>query len=298
MDDLTERIIGILRQDGRTAFTRIAASLGVSREVVADRVRSLTDSGRLRIVAGIHPGAVGLPVSAHLSIWVSGPAQPVIDRLLEFDSMSFVSEVTGAFQISTETWLTDTAALREQVIGIRSIPGVVDVQVLMFDRILSSFFGGATPNVENLSLDRTDLQILDELQRDGRVPLGELAGRVKLSPSGCRLRMLKLIDSGVMKIGAIDQHTGSSEDLLLGFGIKVLDDERVISEVLNSGVAVEFLAQTLGRYDLKATIAFSSVDRFHGVMQRLRDDGLIVMSETWLHTRIVREQYQRALLTD
>lgn len=295
MDDLTERIIGLLRQDGRMAYTRVAATLGVSREIVTDRVRALTDSGRLRIVAGIHPGAVGLPVSAHLSIWVTGPTQPVIDRLVEFDSMSFISEVTGAFQISTETWLTDTAALREQVITIRAIPGVVDVQVLMFDRILSSFFGGTTPDPAAISLDRTDLRILEALQQDGRVPLGDLAGRVQLSPSGTRLRMLKLIDSGVMKIGAIDQHTGSSEDLLLGFGIKVLDDARVIDAILDSGVAVEFLAQALGRYDLKATIAFSSVDRFHGVMQRLRDEGLIAMSETWLHTRIVREQYERSL---
>ncbi|GAA2180650.1 hypothetical protein GCM10009847_19350 [Leucobacter tardus] len=295
MDDLTERIIGMLRHDGRMAYTRVAATLGVSREIVTDRVRALMESGRLRIVAGVHPGAVGLPVSAHLSIWVSGPTQSVIDRLVEFDSMSFISEVTGAFQISTETWLTDTGALREQVIAIRSIPGVVDVQVLMFDRILSSFFGGTTPDPGAIALDRTDLQILEALQQDGRVPLGELASRVQLSPSGTRLRMLKLIDSGVMKIGAIDQHTGSSEDLLLGFGIKVLDDARVIAAILNSGVAVEFLAQTLGRYDLKATIAFSSVDRFHGVMQRLRDEGLIAMSETWLHTRIVLEQYERSL---
>lgn len=295
MDDLTERIIAILRQDGRTAFTKIAATLGVSREIVADRVRTVTESGRLRIVAGVHPHAVGLPVSAHLSIWVSGSTEPVIDRLLEFESMCFISETTGSFQISAETWLPDSAALRDQVISIRAIPGVVDVQVLLFDRILSSFFGGTTPSVDALSLDGIDLRILEALQRDGRTPLGELAAQVRLSPSGCRIRVLKLIESGVMKIGAIDQHTGSSEDLLLGFGIKVLDDERATAEILDSGVGVEFLAQTLGRFDLKATIAFSSVDRFHRLMLRLRDNGSIATSETWLHARIVRERYERDL---
>lgn len=295
MDDLTERIIAMLRQDGRIAFTKIGATLGVSREVVADRVRALTESGRLRIVAGVHPQAVGLPVSAHIAVWVNGATQPVLDRLLEFDSLCFISETTGSFQISAETWLPDTAALRAQVIAIRAIPGVSDVQVLMFDRILSSFFGSATPSVDARSLDRIDLQLLELLQHDGRMPLGELSERVRLSPSGCRIRMLKLIESGVMKIGAIDQHTGKTEDLLLGFGIKVLDDARAVEEIQRSGVGMEFLAQTLGRYDLKATIGFSSVDRFHSLMQRLRERGLVANSETWLHSRIVREQYEREL---
>ncbi len=295
MEDLNEQIIAILRQNGRTAFTQIAASVGASREVVTARVRALTESGRLRIVAGVHPLAVGLPVSAQLSVWVAGPARPVIERLEEFDSLSFISETTGEFQISAETWLRSSTELRDQVISIRAIPGVVDVQVLVFDRILCSFFGGTTPDLDSLALDRIDLQLLDALQKDGRAPLGELAARVQLSASGCRLRVLKLIESGVMKVGAIDQHTGSSENLLLGFGIKVLDDARATAEILNSGVGVEFLAQTLGRYDLKATISFSSVNRFHGLMQRLREDGAIATSETWLHTRIVRERYQQEL---
>ena len=296
MADLNERIISILRQNGRTAFTQIAATVGVSREVVTDRVRTLTDSGRLRIVAGIHPLAVGLSMSAHLSVWVAGPTRPVIERLEEFDSLTFISETTGAFQISAETWLRDSTELREQVISIRTIPGVVDVQVLIFDRILCSFFGGTTPDTNTLALDRIDLQLLDVLQKDGRAPLSELASRVRLSPSGCRLRVLKLTESGVMKIGAIDQHTGSSENLLFGFGIKVLDDVRATTEILNSGMGVEFLAQTLGRYDLKATISFSAVDRFHRLIQRLREDGAIATSETWLHTRIVRERYERELI--
>ncbi|GAB2560298.1 Lrp/AsnC family transcriptional regulator [Leucobacter ruminantium] len=295
MDDLTERIVALLRHDGRMAFTKIAAQLGVGREAVADRVRTLTESGRLRIVAGVHPHAVGLPVSAHLSIWVSGPIEPVVGELLRFDSMCFISETTGSFQISAETWLEDTAALRAQVIAIRAIPGVVDVQVAIFDSILDSFFGGEPPSIDARSLDRIDRQILDALQRDGRIPLGELADRVRLSPSGCRLRVLKLIDSGVMKIGAIDQHTGSSEDLLLGFGIKVLDDEETTSRIRESGVGLEFLARTTGRFDLKATIAFSSVDPFRTLMQQLREERLIASSETWLHTRIVRERYERDL---
>jgi Lrp/AsnC family leucine-responsive transcriptional regulator len=47
-------------------------------------------------------------------------------------------------------------------------------------------------------LDRTDLRILRELQKDGRLAIVELAGRVSLSPTACQRRVKKLEDSGVI----------------------------------------------------------------------------------------------------
>ena len=48
-------------------------------------------------------------------------------------------------------------------------------------------------------LDRTDLRILRELQRDGRMPVVELAEKVSLSPTACQRRLRKLEDSGVIE---------------------------------------------------------------------------------------------------
>lgn len=48
-------------------------------------------------------------------------------------------------------------------------------------------------------LDRTDLRILRELQRDGRLAIVELAERVSLSPTACQRRVRKLEDSGVIE---------------------------------------------------------------------------------------------------
>ncbi|TJY64706.1 Lrp/AsnC family transcriptional regulator [Sinimarinibacterium sp. CAU 1509] len=48
-------------------------------------------------------------------------------------------------------------------------------------------------------LDRTDLRILNTLQREGRLPVVELAERVSLSPTACQRRVRKLEDSGVIR---------------------------------------------------------------------------------------------------
>ncbi|WP_332673021.1 Lrp/AsnC family transcriptional regulator [Aromatoleum sp.] len=49
------------------------------------------------------------------------------------------------------------------------------------------------------SIDRVDLQILDLLQRDGRLSNAELAQRVSLSPSPCLRRVRGLEEAGVIR---------------------------------------------------------------------------------------------------
>ncbi|MCK0507162.1 Lrp/AsnC family transcriptional regulator [Aromatoleum anaerobium] len=51
----------------------------------------------------------------------------------------------------------------------------------------------------NESIDRTDLRILELLQRDGRLSNADLAQQVALSPSPCLRRVRQLEQSGVIR---------------------------------------------------------------------------------------------------
>lgn len=51
----------------------------------------------------------------------------------------------------------------------------------------------------NVALDRIDLRILAELQREARISNAELAERVALSPSACLRRVQRLEQSGVIQ---------------------------------------------------------------------------------------------------
>jgi DNA-binding Lrp family transcriptional regulator len=50
----------------------------------------------------------------------------------------------------------------------------------------------------DVQLDATDRNILNELQKDGRLPNQELAQRVHLSPSACLRRVKRLEESGII----------------------------------------------------------------------------------------------------
>lgn len=58
-----------------------------------------------------------------------------------------------------------------------------------------------TPDTDemNVSLDSYDRRILDELARDGRVNVAELARRIGLSKSPVQARLKKLEDSGIIR---------------------------------------------------------------------------------------------------
>ena len=50
-----------------------------------------------------------------------------------------------------------------------------------------------------VSLDRSDRRILDELQRDGALSAADLAARLGLSTTTCWRRIQQLQESGVIK---------------------------------------------------------------------------------------------------
>ena len=69
---------------------------------------------------------------------------------------------------------------------------------------------------QQIVLDKTDLRILDELQRDGALSNVELARRVKLSPSPCLARVKALESNGV-----IERYVALANASALGLGLSV-----------------------------------------------------------------------------
>ncbi|MCP3425029.1 AsnC family transcriptional regulator [Rothia sp. AR01] len=201
MTDFDEDLLRALQVDGRAQFSALAAELGVHRSLVAQRVHELLGSGELRVLAAVHPRVLGFPVQAHLALRLAGPTGPVFERLRELDAVVYLSEVTGASQAVVEAWASSQGELARTVHAIRGIPGVVEVQLTLYDRVLRTLLLGEEPTAPEASLDDFDVALMTQLQRDGRLTFGELARRTGHSPSACRSRVLRLLEARVMRIG-------------------------------------------------------------------------------------------------
>src|SRR5690554_7438977 len=64
LNQADQRIVDLLRQDGRRPFRDIARELGVSESMVRKRVNRLSESGWMRILAVTDPLQLGVPFLA------------------------------------------------------------------------------------------------------------------------------------------------------------------------------------------------------------------------------------------
>src|SRR6266508_4544135 len=72
IDEIDQRIIEALQQDGRRPFTKIAADLGISEASVRQRVSNLINNQVMQIVAVTNPIKLGFSLASMIGIRVSG----------------------------------------------------------------------------------------------------------------------------------------------------------------------------------------------------------------------------------
>lgn len=92
---LDAAIIRALQLDGRTSVVDLSRSLGVSRHIVAERLRLLTDRDGLRVVAALDPGVAGHHVFTHSMVRVSGAVAPIAQEVASLPNAVFVSIASG-----------------------------------------------------------------------------------------------------------------------------------------------------------------------------------------------------------
>lgn len=298
MDEFDEDLIRALQLDGRAQFSALADRLGVHRTVVAQRVNELLAAGEIRILAAVHPRVVGLPIQANLQLRISGPTSPVFERISEFTNVVFLSEISGQSQAVVEVWAADRDDVARSVRAIQAIEGVVEMQFSLYDRVLRRLRLGEDPEMTDLVFDDFDIALIAELQIDGRLTFGELARRTGRSASACRARVLRLLDSGVMRIGAVRSRRSATSSVLSGVGVVLRGDSEGAAsaeELLLEIPTIEFAARTLGRYGLIATIAARSLADYTEIVRRIRAHPSVHLVETWVHAFVWLERYEWSL---
>ena len=291
-DALDEALIRELRADGRTSIRDLAATLGVTRDVVSQRLRILADRDGLRIVAALDPGFAGHHVLTHSMVEVEGPARSVAEAIAALPAAVLVSMTSGPLPIVFESRHADTTELHAMLDRVREIPGVRRVRVTTYEQIITGFF--VAEERGEIVLDPLDAALITELQRDGRMSYSALAGTVHLSASSVRARVKRLIDAGAIRISTITSGKLTRTRLAIGLGITARGDSAAIARALKAAPAVDFAARAHGAFDFVGTIIGASAAQLLETIEELRAVPEVGTVESWTHYDIVKESYERA----
>jgi DNA-binding Lrp family transcriptional regulator len=125
-------------------------------------------------------------------------------------------------------------------------------------------------------LDRIDLKILAELQKNGRITNVDLADAVGLSPSPCLTRVKRLESSGYITGYGAQLHLRKLGDVLLIFTEVTLSDHRT-DDFSRFEAAIRNVPEVIechlvsGGYDYLLKFITSGVNHYQQVIEALLD---------------------------
>ncbi|MDV9189502.1 Lrp/AsnC family transcriptional regulator [Streptomyces sp. SR27] len=127
MEELDRQIVELLVKDGRMSYTDLGKATGLSTSAVHQRVRRLEQRGVIRgYAAVVDPEAVGLPLTAFISVKPFDPSSPddTPDRLADIPEIEACHSVAGDENYILKVRVATPLELEHLLSRIRSQAGV------------------------------------------------------------------------------------------------------------------------------------------------------------------------------
>jgi Lrp/AsnC family transcriptional regulator for asnA, asnC and gidA len=147
---------------------------------------------------------------------------------------------------------------------------------------------GNTPH----HLDDVSKGIIEQLQKDGRMPYATIGKAVGLSEAAVRQRVQRLLDSAVMQIVAV------TDPLQLGFarqamiGIRAEGDVEPIADSLASMPEIDYVIVTAGSFDIIVEVVCESDDHLLELLtKRIRAISGVRSTESFVYLKLHKQTY-------
>ncbi|MGQ0826036.1 MAG: Lrp/AsnC family transcriptional regulator [Actinomycetota bacterium] len=145
LDDADKAIVELLQNDGRMAYTRIAAIVGLSEAAVRQRVQRLIEGNVVQIVAVTDPLRLGFRRQAMIGVKTEGDIEAVANALAAIPEVDYVVFVSGSYDLLFEIVCEDDEHLLAILNGkIRSIPGVRTTDTYTYLRLHKQTYAWGT----------------------------------------------------------------------------------------------------------------------------------------------------------
>jgi len=274
LDNLDLRILREMEVDGRQSISALAKKLGISRAYAGKRLQSLLDRDVTRIVTFTDPRVLGLRTMAIVGIQVSlADLHAAADRLRALPSVHLVMITAGPHNIIVEAMFADPKELSGLLArDFGSIPGIKSTETTMvlewrkmsFSYLASSGLVASEPRqseapasdgsvapISDTSVDELDLQLLNELEADGRQPVSDLAKKLGTSRAYMSSRLQRILDQRIARIVAHASPLALGYRIFAMIGIKVLpSDINAIADKLRYLSNVNGVVIVAGRHDI------------------------------------------------
>ena len=132
LDAVDQALIEALQQNGREAFRRIAADVGVSEATIRARYQRLCQDNILQVTGVTNPLGLGFDAQAMVGIRTSGSPEPVAEAIAQWDEADYVVITAGQFDVLVELTCADRRQLLDLTNRIRGLDGVASTETFLY----------------------------------------------------------------------------------------------------------------------------------------------------------------------
>ena len=132
VDAVDRAIIEALQKNGREAFRRIAAEIGVSEATIRARYARLCEDNILQVTGITNPLGLGFDAQAMVGVRTAGAPEPVADEIAKWDEADYVVVTAGQFDLLVELVCEDRRNLLDLTNRIRALEGVVSTESFLY----------------------------------------------------------------------------------------------------------------------------------------------------------------------
>jgi Lrp/AsnC family transcriptional regulator for asnA, asnC and gidA len=145
----------------------------------------------------------------------------------------------------------------------------------------------AGPNV-----DEIDRAIIEQLQRDGRLPYTKLGAAVGLSEAAVRQRVQRLVDGGVMQVVAVTDPLSLGLRRMALIGVRCEGDTSEVAEGIGALDEVDYVVVTAGSFDILVEVVVGDDGSFLDLVNRIRRLPGVRSTESFVYLRIAKQTYE------
>ena len=132
VDETDRAIIEQLQTDGRIAYTKLGAAIGLSEAAARQRVQRLMDGGVIQIVAVTNPLLLGYRRMAMIGVRTEGPTEGIAAALEAFPDIEYLVITAGSFDMMCEVVVPDDTTLLNLTNRIRAVDGVTNTETFIY----------------------------------------------------------------------------------------------------------------------------------------------------------------------
>jgi Lrp/AsnC family transcriptional regulator for asnA, asnC and gidA len=140
-------------------------------------------------------------------------------------------------------------------------------------------------------IDHIDRSIIEQLQRDGRVPYTRLGAAVGLSEAAVRQRVQRLTDAGVMQVVAVTNPLSHGKRRMAMIGVRTEGPTDHIAGTLQAMSDIDYLVITAGTFDLMCEVVVQDDLQLLDLTNRIRAVPGVRSTETFIYLDLVKQTF-------